>query len=386
MLKTLRMPERVFALVMWLVSFVFAGFLVGLGGRIVADLPRIESSLTLEQFADRAQLVPLRDSIQALQQRQGEIETRLERAQQDANNALNAYRSARTAFDNWIATRTATTDPKQDPEVLQRTRELDTLQARHRQAQVAVEALEREALLARQELDEQTGREAALLRAAESDYQRALFKQELRIFGVRLAITLPLVAVAVWLVAKKRKSEYWPLMRGFVLFALFTFFVELVPYLPSYGGYVRYAVGIVLTAVAGHYVIQWMRRYLARRQQVEQQGDAERRRALTYEHALKQLAVNVCPACERQVMTTGEVKPDFCVHCGLKLYDHCGRCAVRKNAFFRYCPQCGSGADANADGGAAARRPEDAAAPSHAAGGPPGTPPGTPPGATPAAA
>ena len=345
MFKSLRVPERLFQLAGWVVSFLFAAFLIGLGSKVVADLPGVDQQVTLEQFVDSTRLVPIARAQDSLRRLRRDIQSQQERTQLRLTTASNAYRAARDGFQNWIATRRATTDPRQDPEVLRRTRELDTLKAGERAAQTDVERLDAAELQARQALDARGREEQALRTAATGRYERAAHRQELRVFGVRLALTLPLLLVAGWLVARKRKSEYWPLARGFVLFALFAFFVELVPYLPSYGGYVRYGVGVLATGIAGVYVIRAMRRYVARRAEVEQQTEAERRRALGYEEAIKRVTAGVCPGCERAITNIpGAAPANFCVHCGMTLFDTCGACGTRKNAFYHYCPACGAAA------------------------------------------
>ena len=342
MFKSLRVPERLFAIAMWLVSLVFAWFLSGLGGKIVGDLPGVDKRTTVESFLDSTRIRrtdQTRDSLRRLHQ---DREADATSARLRLTTASNAYRARRQSFDNWIQTRRATTDPRQDPEVIARTRELDVLGRSQRAAQQEVERADAEVLSLSQSIDRVSRERSDLYEVARKQYERVRFGEELRVFLIRLAITLPLLLIAWWLVARKRKTQYWPLYRGFVLFAVFTFFVELVPYLPSYGGYVRYGVGVLLTAVAGVYLTRAMKRYLAKRAEVERQTEAERRRAMSYELGIKRVTEGVCPGCERAIAPpTGSNPVNFCVHCGMTLFDECPSCKSRKNAFFQYCPSCG---------------------------------------------
>ena len=163
---------------------------------------------------------------------------------------------------------------------------------------------------------------------------------KLRVFLYRLALTLPPLLIAGWLFVKKRKSTYWSFVWGFIIFAAFAFFVELVPYLPSYGGYVRYIVGIIVTIVVGRQAILSLNRYLEKQKLAEQLPDAQRGEELSYDTALTRLSKGVCPGCARAV-DLKNTAIDFCPQCGIGLFDHCGACSTRKSAFGQFCHACG---------------------------------------------
>ena len=183
------MPEGLFRLLMWVVSFVFAGFLIGLGGRVIADLPRLESTLSQEQFADQAALSSGRADLARLEARERQLNDQRDQAGLAFTAVSNTYQSARSSYSNWIQTRTATTDPSQDPEVITRTRELDKLKASEREAQAALERIDKERLDTQQAISARNMALVAILEDAESAYESALFRQELRVFGARLALT-----------------------------------------------------------------------------------------------------------------------------------------------------------------------------------------------------
>ncbi len=343
MSKSLRLSEKWFRRGLWLVALVFAGFLTGLGSTVVGDLPRVEKQLQLEDFIDRTQADPLRASIKAAGKAESAADSALEQAQLKLQSTQADSAAARETFNNWIATRGATQRGDQDPEVISRTRVLDSLKRTERDAQIKVEAQQQAALDARQGAEREQLKLQELETIAQTQLDDASRKVELRVFLYRLALTLPLLAIAGWLFVKKRKGTYWPFVWGFIFFALFAFFVELVPYMPSYGGYVRYIVGIGITVLVGRYAIVALNRYLEKQKLAELMPDAQRREELSYDVALVRLSKSVCPGCERAV-DLKDKSIDFCPHCGIGLHDQCTSCQTRKSAFAKFCHACGTGA------------------------------------------
>jgi len=343
MMKSVRVPEKAYAIVLWVVSVVFAGFIVGLGNLVIGDLPEVTTqAISPDQFADKPRVQTIEAELRGIAARRGAIDDKLQIARLQLDQAHRASSTAGDTFQAWIQTREATTNPRQDPEVLARTHALETLKGNERAIQADIDALDSERLPLEQRETALHDAQSKLQASALPAYQRAQFWQEMHVFLIRLAITLPMLLIAAWLVVRKRKADTWPLSRGFVLAAVFVFFVELVPYLPSYGGYVRYGVGIVLTFAAGMFLIRNMRAYLERRATVEAQAEAERRKLVSHDEAFRKMAAKQCPGCDRPIASMEGSETNYCVHCGMTLYDHCPSCDARKMAFFRYCMACGT--------------------------------------------
>ncbi len=343
MSKSLRLSEKWFNRGLWLIALVFAFFLIGLGNVIVGDLPQVDGEIVREDFIEKPAVTPLRAERDATNAREATARAAFEQAELKAQARAEAYRSGRETFDNWVATRTATAASGQDAELVARTGRLDGLKADEDTARRAVEAQRQIMLDAQQARDRAEAAIAPIEARGQTAYVAALRQSELRVFLYRLALTLPLLVIAGWLFVRQRQSQWWPFVCGFILFAMFAFFFELVPYLPSYGGYVHFITGIIVTGLVGRYAIVALNRYLAEQRLAEAQPDQVRRDVLSYDAALTRLDKGVCPGCERPVPLK-DTAVDFCPHCGIGLHDHCQTCNARKNAFAPFCHACGSAA------------------------------------------
>ncbi|GJE14085.1 MULTISPECIES: zinc ribbon domain-containing protein [Methylobacterium] len=335
------LSERSFTFVLWLVALAFAGFLIGLGSLVVGDLPEVEHRYTLEQFLDPGKSEATTTALKQVRRARNDTQAQTDQVQLALDAARAASAAARETFANWLKTRDSTQRVDQDPDLIARTRQLDALKAAERSVEEKLEGLAQADLGLAQTEAALMADDSAQRGEAQESLQASQRTQELRVFGYRLAVTLPLLVLAGWLLLKRRKTRNWPFVWGFALAAAFAFFVELVPYLPSYGGYVHYGVGVVVTLVAGRAAINALYAYRERQRMAEARPDVERRTEIATDQALLRLAKKVCPGCERPV---DMASPDanFCPHCGIGLFERCPTCAHRKSTFERFCSACGS--------------------------------------------
>jgi hypothetical protein len=339
-MQPMRLSEKWFHRALWLIALIFAGFLIGLGGLVVGNLPGVEAPPTLESLIDPAVSSAAHTSIEQAQKAQRLSELANESATQKLHAAQARYANARETFNTWLDTRTATGRTSQDNDLVTRTAQLEEMNGSVRSALKIADLAEQESAQTQRTLNAAETANDALISQAQEKLDALQRSIDTKNFLIRLAITLPLLVIAGWLFAKQRKNRYWPFVWGFIFFALFAFFVELVPYLPDYGGYVRYIVGVIVTVLAGRYAINALQRYLQNQKSAETLPDDQRRMALSYDVAQSRLAKGVCPGCERKADLTNP-KVDFCMHCGISHFDVCSSCQTRKNAFARFCPGCG---------------------------------------------
>ena len=147
-----RLPEKWFRRGLWLIAFIFASFLIGLGGKVINDLPSVEQTRELDDYMGEKGIL-----LQQARDRLNEEDTRLteeaERSALELETQRNQTAAEQQSLQNWLAARSATEQSEQNPEVIARTRKLDELKAKEQTLQQQYAAIQQRQLDNRQQRD-----------------------------------------------------------------------------------------------------------------------------------------------------------------------------------------------------------------------------------------
>lgn len=341
MWKELRGPEKVFKIGQWLIAILFAFFLIKVGGSIIKDLPLATEPPQLESFLAVDKIESLEKSMEPVQADIRKLEDKKELKQSELSANESQYYEQKESFNNWRSARTSTEQSANNPEVISRVKKLDSLLAQKNKIENELQDLSQQESILEEKKYPTQEKINELRDQADEAYSKAYSHYYLKVFFIRLAFVLPILILSIVLFRKYRNSKNWPFVWGFIIFGVFAFFFELVPYLPSFGGYIRYGVGVLLTFLGGRALMNALQAYVERKKQEQEAPQEARKKVIRYELALQSIAKNQCPSCERKILKLEKGDVDFCMHCGLMLHKKCEKCGVRHHAFFPFCPSCG---------------------------------------------
>lgn len=325
------------------IALILGIFLSALGSKILDDLDSWYVAPLYEDYQDTESITDLEN------QKESNVKTKLQLrerlTQLDAGYAISDrnYISEKESFDNWIKSRETIGDPNQDPAIKAKLKKLDELNEIKSSWQLKIDTI-RDSLVSLSASEKEFNNKLAeQVNFADQKFETDLRSYRLKIFVVRLIFALPILALGLFLFMKYRDTRYKAFVWGIVFFSLYLFFIGLVPYLPSYGGYVRYIVGIVVTVVVGYYLIKQITVYFDKKRAELQRSMEERVDTIQYGTAIKSYQLHSCPSCEKDyhLIKDTDNKPNFCIHCGLLLFKNCEHCGQRNYAHFDFCSSCG---------------------------------------------
>jgi predicted RNA-binding Zn-ribbon protein involved in translation (DUF1610 family) len=347
--------EKRSRLIYYSISLILCSFLILLCNKIIDDIDNATTKPSIEIFENKTSLAQLSTTSNRLNVQSEGLYSQKVLIAKTIKTAKENYFNEKQSFDNWVETRKTLGSPDKDQEVIYRAKKLDEIHKVEEDWKFKLEILQSEIEV----ISKQNNRVQQLIevekKQAETKLDNAIKRYELKVFLIRLLLVAPILALGIFFFIRFRRHKFWPLYFGFTLFAFYAFFFGLVPYLPSYGGYVRYAVGIVVSVGLGYYSIKTIRKYIDTKQAELKVSTEERSKKVQTEVAEKALENHYCPSCgkdfiikrwefplkgkESELSTT---VTDFCRHCGLELFSNCKKCENKNFAHLPYCSSCGT--------------------------------------------
>jgi len=348
--------ERTSRIIYYSISTVLCIFLILLSNRIIGDLDSTTNRPFIGDFENRITLDSLENEVNKQYAELESLYSKKETIEKTIAMAKENYANEKQSYDNWLQTRKTLGSPDKDQEVLNRVKKLDEF--------YSVEKEWREQLYTLQNQIDDTGNKEKIIRFRISNeeseayelYGQALKRYDLKVFLIRLIFVAPVLALGIYFFVRYRRHKFYPLFFGFTLFSIYAFFFGLVPYLPSYGGYVRYSVGVVLSVGLGYYAIKRIRQFIEQKQAELQISTQERAKKIQTTTAEKALESHFCPSCGKDfLLRKWEFPPNkttdmnyyelvtvFCRHCGMELFKNCNNCGNKNFAHLPFCSSCGT--------------------------------------------
>lgn len=347
--------ERTSRIVYYSISTILCLFLILLSGKIIDDLGSSIVRPEIENFENKVLMADLDKKINVLNFEIENLNTKKGTIEKTIATAKENYTNEKQSFDNWVQTRKTLSSPNKDQEVIDKAKKLDEFykieqdwRSQLNSRQTEIDEIEKK----QQEIQKLIDKEKE---TAETKYSTELKYYDLKIFLIRLLFVAPILALGIFFFVRYRRHKFWPLYFGFILFSIYAFFFGLVPYLPSYGGYVRYAVGIILSVGLGYYAIKTIRQFIETKRAELKVSTQERAKNVRTEVAEKALENHFCPSCGKDFIIKKWEFPsknnendsykfvtDFCRHCGLELFKNCNKCGNKNFAHLPFCSSCGT--------------------------------------------
>lgn len=348
--------ERTSKIVYNSISLILCLFLILLSNKIIDDLDTATVRPEVENFQNKATLKDLQSKISTINVDIENLNTKKSTIEKTIATAKENYKNEKQSFDNWLQTRKTLGSPDKDREVTERAKKLDEFYAVEQDWRTQLNSKQQEIdskIVQQEQIQKLIDKENE---AAVAKYEKELKKYDLKVFLIRLLFVAPILALGIFFFIRYRRHKFWPLFFGFTLFSFYAFFFGLVPYLPSYGGYVRYAVGIILSVGLGYYAIKTIRQYIEQKQAELKVSTQERAKNVQTEVAEKALENHFCPSCGKDFIIKKWEFPvkniadsdayklitDYCRHCGLQLFSTCTKCGNKNFAHLPFCSSCGA--------------------------------------------